>query len=166
MSDDPGEKSQLLVYRAESGAIKVEVHFENETAWLTQAQIAQLFQTTIPDVNLHLRNIFEEGELVEAATIKEFLIVRAEGELLADSVIKIFLTTAADGKNPGRYYPKAGAETGLPFQATHKKFLSVRGLTPTALRPPAQGCEVRATLGRRDQVRPTPKGLWPKISAA
>jgi hypothetical protein len=75
----PLQKSQFLIYQVEKGAIKIDVRFENETAWLTQAQIAELFQTTIPNVNLHLRNIFEEGESVEAATIKEFLIVRAEG---------------------------------------------------------------------------------------
>jgi hypothetical protein len=81
MSDDPPKKSQLLVYRTESGAIKIDVRFENETAWLTQAQIAELFQTTIPNVSMHLRNVF------------------AEGELQPDSVVKEFLITAADGKN-------------------------------------------------------------------
>ena len=80
MSNLP-QKSHFLVYQAEGEAIKIDVRFENETVWLTQAQIAGLFQTTIPNVSMHLRNVF------------------AESELQADSVIKEFLTTAADGKN-------------------------------------------------------------------
>jgi hypothetical protein len=149
MSDDAPQKSQLLIYQAESGAIKIDVRFENETVWLTQAQIAELFQTTIPNVSRHLRNVF------------------AEGELKADSVVKGFLTTAADGKNYSLYrHAKISGGPELPLRSTHKESLSVRRSTPTALCLPAQGCELRATLGRRDPVRPTPKGLWPKISAA
>jgi hypothetical protein len=74
-------KGQFLVYIAEDGRTKLEVRLENETVWLTQAHIAKLFQTTIPNISMHLRNVF------------------AEGELQADSVIKEFLITAADGKN-------------------------------------------------------------------
>ena len=71
---------QFLVYQAEDGRVKIDVRLQGETAWLTQAHMAELFQTTVPNVNIHLRNIF------------------AEGELQADSVIKEFLITAADGK--------------------------------------------------------------------
>ena len=57
----------------------IDVLIENEMLWLTQKQIAELFQTTVPNINLHLKNIFEEKELSEEATIKDFLIVRQEG---------------------------------------------------------------------------------------
>ncbi len=73
--------SQLIIYQTEKGEIKLEVRLENETVWLTQKLMAELFQTTVPNINMHLKNIFEEGELD------------------ADSVIKDFLITAADGKN-------------------------------------------------------------------
>ena len=73
-------KSQFLVYQAEDGQIKIDVRLENETVWLTQKLMAELFQTSIPNINMHVNNIFEEGELA------------------TDSVIKEFLTTAADGK--------------------------------------------------------------------
>ena len=76
---NPPEHGQILVYQAEDGQVKIDVRLENETAWLTQAQMARLFQTTIPNVNMHLRNVFAEGELQPPATIKEFLIVRQEG---------------------------------------------------------------------------------------
>src|ERR1035437_9293159 len=80
MSDVPS-KSQLLIYQNDDGTIKIDVRFENETVWLTQQLLAELFQTTKQNVGQHLKNVFEEGELLEA------------------SVVKKFFTTAMDGKN-------------------------------------------------------------------
>lgn len=57
----------------------MECRFEEGTIWLTQAQIADLFQTTPQNVTIHLKAIYEEGELVEAATCKDYLQVRQEG---------------------------------------------------------------------------------------
>ena len=81
MSDDPRTDSEFLLYRTEDGRTRLEVRLENETVWLTQNQMAELFQTTKQNVSLHIRNIF------------------AEKELLEESVVKEYLTTAADGKN-------------------------------------------------------------------
>jgi hypothetical protein len=84
---NPPAKGQFLVYQAEDGRMRIDVRLENETAWLTQSQMAELFQTTIPNVSMHIRNVL------------------AEVELQADSVIQEFLTTAADGKNyTTKYY--------------------------------------------------------------
>ncbi len=69
------------MYRAEDGTTKIEVRMEDETVWLSQAQMAELFQTTKQNVSLHLSNVFKEGELDQ------------------NSVVKDYLTTAADGKN-------------------------------------------------------------------
>ena len=74
-------KGQFLVYSAEDGRTKIEVRLENETVWLTQQHMADLFRTTKQNVSLHLQNIFKEKELAE------------------DSVVKESLTTAADGKS-------------------------------------------------------------------
>ncbi len=71
--------SQLIIYQTEKGETKLEVRLENETVWLTQKLMAELFQTSVPNINMHLKNVFEEGELDPAATIKDFLIVRTEG---------------------------------------------------------------------------------------
>jgi hypothetical protein len=76
---DQRQKSQLLIYQAENGAIKIDVRFEGETVWLTQPLMAELFQTTVPNISMHLRNIYEEGELSSEATLKQFLTVRQEG---------------------------------------------------------------------------------------
>ena len=72
-------KSQLLLYRAEDGHTRIQCRFENENVWLTQALMAELFQTTPQNITLHLRAIYAEGELREAATCKEYLQVRSEG---------------------------------------------------------------------------------------
>ena len=71
--------SQLIIYQAENGETKLEVRLENETVWLTQKQMAELFQTTPQNITIHLGNIFEEGELSEQATCKDFLQVQTEG---------------------------------------------------------------------------------------
>jgi len=69
----------MLLYQSADGATRLEVRLEDETLWLTQNQMAELFQTSIPNVTMHIRNVFAEGELQRAATVKEFLIVRQEG---------------------------------------------------------------------------------------
>ena len=72
-------RSQLIIYQAEDGKIKIDVRFQNETVWLTQQLMAELFQTTKQNISLHVRNIYEEGELNAQATVKEYLTVQIEG---------------------------------------------------------------------------------------
>jgi hypothetical protein len=79
MTDEPLPQSEIILYQTEDGRTRIQCRFENETLWLTQAQIAELFQTTPQNITLHLRGIFTEGELVEAATCKDYLQVRLEG---------------------------------------------------------------------------------------
>ena len=81
------DQNQFLLYTAPDGAVKVEVVMKDETVWLTQKALAELFGVQVPAINKHLKNIFDAGELVEAA------------------VISILETTAADGKHyQTRYY--------------------------------------------------------------
>lgn len=79
MSDQPSPRSEIILYQTEDGQTRVQCRLEDETLWLTQAQIAELFETTPQNVTLHLRSIFEEGELAESATCKDYLQVRLEG---------------------------------------------------------------------------------------
>jgi hypothetical protein len=80
MSDDNAlPSSEIILYQTEDGRTRIQCRFENETVWLTQAQIAELFETTPQNITLHLKAIFAEGELVEAATCKDYLQVRLEG---------------------------------------------------------------------------------------
>ena len=81
------DQNRFLLYTAPNGAVKVEVFFKDETVWLTQKALAELFGVKVPAINKHLKNIFESGELTES------------------SVISILETTAADGKTyQTRYY--------------------------------------------------------------
>lgn len=79
MPDNEPPQSSIILYQTEDGRTRIQCRFENETLWLTQALIAELFQTTPQNVTLHLKSIYEEGELAEAATCKDYLQVRSEG---------------------------------------------------------------------------------------
>lgn len=70
---------QILIYQTEGGQTKIEVRLEGETLRLNQAALAKLYQTTIPNINIHIKNIYDEGELAEQATVKDYLIVQTEG---------------------------------------------------------------------------------------
>jgi len=73
------ENSEIIIYQTEDGRTRIQCRFDAETIWLTQAQIAELFATTPQNITLHLRAIYAEGELSEAATCKDYLQVRNEG---------------------------------------------------------------------------------------
>ena len=75
------DNSEIIIYQTDDGRTKIDVRMEEETVWLSQAQMAELFQTTKQNVSLHINNAFAEGEFEQ------------------DSVVKEYLTTAADGKN-------------------------------------------------------------------
>ncbi len=69
----------FILYSAPDGAVKVDVFFKDETVWLTQKALAELFAVKVPAINKHLKNIFDSGELTREATVSKMEIVRAEG---------------------------------------------------------------------------------------
>jgi hypothetical protein len=79
MSDEPLPQSEIILYQTEDGRTRIQCRFENETVWLTQALLAELFEIGVNTVNYHLKAIFAEGELHPEATIRYYRIVRAEG---------------------------------------------------------------------------------------
>ena len=76
---DPKRQSEILLYSTPDGDIRVEVTFEDETFWLTQKKMSELFGVGVPTINHHLREIFNSNELPEMATIRKFRIVQTEG---------------------------------------------------------------------------------------
>ena len=74
MPNEPSPQSSLILHQTEDGRTRIQCRFDAETLWLTQVQIAELFQTSVPNINLHLKAIYAEGELTEPATIKPYLI--------------------------------------------------------------------------------------------
>lgn len=76
----PPSDGEIILYTTPNGRQRIEVRLENETVWLTQRLMADLFQTTTANINIHLKNIFAEGELQEDSVIKESLITAADGK--------------------------------------------------------------------------------------
>ena len=74
-------QSEIIIYQTKDGSTKIDVNFQDETVWLTQTQLCELYQTSKSNISEHIKHIFEEGELEE------------------DSVVRKFRTTGADGKN-------------------------------------------------------------------
>src|SRR5262245_9688374 len=70
---------EVVPYEAADGGVRLDVRLEQETVWLTQRQMATLFETTPENVLMHLKNVYGEGELIERGTTKDFLAVRTEG---------------------------------------------------------------------------------------
>lgn len=79
MPDLTPAKSQFLVYRDDSGQARIDVRFDGDTVWLTQAQLVELFESSKANISEHIKNVLDEGELLEAATAREFRTVRLEG---------------------------------------------------------------------------------------
>ncbi len=73
------QRGEVVVYEAPDGRVRVDVRVERETVWLSQRQIAEIFDTSTDNVGLHLKNIFSEGELDEASTTEEYSVVQTEG---------------------------------------------------------------------------------------
>lgn len=73
------KKNNIVIYTSKDGTIKVDTTFVNETIWMSQNELAKLFDTTKNNISLHMKNIFESGELEEDSTVKNFLTVQKEG---------------------------------------------------------------------------------------
>jgi prophage maintenance system killer protein len=84
------EKGDIIFYEGEAGNGRIEVRLEEDTVWLTQAQMQELFQQTKQNISLHIKNVFNEGELVKEATVKESLTVRKEGKREVERKIEYY----------------------------------------------------------------------------
>ena len=74
------EENKIILYKDEEGRVNVNVRFADEDVWLTQAQLAEIYQTTQENISMHISNIYADGELEEEGTYKKFLLVRQEGK--------------------------------------------------------------------------------------
>lgn len=83
-------ENEIIIYQTQDGKTKIDVKIEDETVWLTQAQMTELFETTKQNVSLHIKNIFEEGELNEVSTVKDFLTVQNEGTRQVSRNVKYY----------------------------------------------------------------------------
>ena len=82
--------SNILIYQTEDGVTKIETRLQEETVWLTQAQICELFQKSKATISEHLKNIFVEGELSEKSTVRKFRTVQTEGSRQVEREIDFY----------------------------------------------------------------------------
>lgn len=162
MSDN---SSQIIIYQTEKGETKLEVRLENETVWLSQKLMAELFQTTVANINIHLKNIFEEGELDQNSTIKDFLIVRLEGNREVSRSIDYYNLDAIISVG---YRIKSAVATRFRQWATqHIKEYIVKGfvMDDERLKNPNQVFDYFDELLRRIQdIRTSERRFYQKIT--
>jgi len=84
------EISRFLIYKTPNNDVRVDVFLEGETVWLNQKSMSEMFQTTPQNITIHLKNIFDSGELIQEATCKYFLQVRKEGERNVERKQKLY----------------------------------------------------------------------------
>ena len=80
MQNELNEQNNFIMYTTDDGQVDIEVRLEDENVWLTQNSMAELFDTTRNNITMHIRNIFEEGELQESSVSKESLLTAKDGK--------------------------------------------------------------------------------------
>lgn len=160
MAKNKEQNGEILIYQSEDGKTKIDVHFQNETAWLSQMQMTELFQTTKQNISLHIKNIFDEGELIK------------------DSVVKDSLTTAADGKKYNTSYYnldvvisvgyRVKSHRGTQFRiwaAQRLKEYLIKGfvLDDERFKQEGAGNYFDELLARIRDIRSTEKVFWRKV---
>ena len=108
--------NEIILYQPDS-SISHEVRVENETVWLTQAQMTELFQSTKQNISLHINNIFKDGELLEDSTVKYSLIVQKEGKRSVKRNIAFYIV---------QHIQHIYEDAELELDGTCKNFLQVR----------------------------------------
>jgi len=87
---DQEKRSELLIYTSPDGRTRIDVQLDDNTVWLSQAQMVELFQTTRQNINLHVKNVYEERELDPTSTVKESLTVQSEGGRVVRRTINLY----------------------------------------------------------------------------
>ena len=83
------KRGEIILYQPDS-EVRLEVRLEDETVWLTQAQIVELFQSSKANISEHIKNIYEQGELDESSTVRDFRTVRQEGRRYVERVLTYY----------------------------------------------------------------------------
>lgn len=157
--------SQFIIYQTEDGQTKLDVRFQNETVWLTQQLMAELFQTSTDNISLHLKNIYSEGELQETATTEDYSVVRQEGERQVTRKLKHYNLDAIISVG---YRVKSHTATRFRQWATQQlREYIVKGfvLDDERLKNPDQPFDYFDELTRRIQdIRSSEKRFYQKIT--
>jgi hypothetical protein len=115
----PSDKSEIVLYQSEDGKIKIDTVFQDETIWLTQAQMAGLFDVRVPAISKHLKNIFESGELDEKVVISILEHTTAHGAIEGKTQKKQVKYYNLDAIIAVGYRVNSKRATQFPIWATH-----------------------------------------------
>ncbi|MDZ4165507.1 MAG: virulence RhuM family protein [Smithellaceae bacterium] len=155
--------SALIMYQTKDGKTKVEVRLEDETVWLTQKLMAELFQTTPQNITIHLRNIFNEGELDEGATCKDLLQVQIEGNRQVERQQRFYNLDAIISVG---YRIKSHVATRFRQWATQRlREYLIKGFTldDERLKQAGGGLYFDELLARIRDIRSSEKVFWRKV---
>lgn len=155
--------SELIIYQTDDGLVKLDVRLHDETVWLTQAEMAQLFQCSTDNISLHLRNVFEEGELVEEATTEESSVVRREGDREVRRDLRFYNLDAIVSVG---YRVKSHIATRFRIWATQRlREYIVKGFTMNdeSLKQAGGGNYFDELLARIRDIRSSEKVFWRKV---
>ncbi len=164
MADHSPESSgQFLLYQTEDGLSRVECRFEAETLWLSQALMAELFATTPQNITLHLKALYEEGEISEAATCKEYLQVRQEGKRTVRRGVKHYNLDAILAVGFRVRSPR-GTQFRQWAAAQLREFLTQGILMDDErMKNPDQSVYFERVLERIRDIRSSEKVFWRKV---
>ena len=153
-------QSQFLLYQTSDGQTRLEVRLENETVWLSQNQMAELFQSSKQNVSLHIRNIFKEGELPEGSVVKEYLSTAADGKNYKTSFYNLDAIISVG------YRVKSHRGTQFRIWATQRlREYIVKGfaMDDERLKRAGGGNYFEELLARIRDIRSSEKVFWRKV---
>ena len=163
VSSNPDQPGEFLFYQTDDGQTRIEVRVEVETVWLTQKQMAELFQTTKQNVSLHIQNIYEEGELTQTATVKEYLTVQTEGSRQVERSVEHYNLDVIISVG---YRVKSLRGTQFRIWATQRlRELIVKGFTldDQRLKQAGGGNYFDELLDRIRDIRAAERVFWRKV---
>ena len=156
-------EGQILIYQTEEGDIRIETRLQDETIWLTQPLMAEIYQTTQQNISQHIQNIYEEEELQPEATHKKFLSVRQEGKRRVQRNLDYYNLDMIISVG---YRVKSSVATRFRIWATQRlKEYLVKGFTldDNRLKNPESGRYFEELLARIRDIRSSEKVFWRKV---
>ncbi|MDD2331069.1 MAG: virulence RhuM family protein [Candidatus Cloacimonetes bacterium] len=156
----PKNQPNILIYTDQDGSIHIETKLQDETIWLRQKQLAELYQTTIANINIHIRNITKEGELDPEAVIKDFLITASDGKRYHTLHYNLDMVISVG------YRIKSQIATRFRIWATERlKEYLIKGFTMNdeLLKLAGGGSYFDELLARIRDIRSSEKVFWRKV---
>ncbi len=160
LPDDSHNKSEIILYQTEDGKSRIEVKLHDETVWLSQKLMAELFQKSIPTINEHIKNIFKEGELQEDTVIRKFRITADDGKSYLTNFFNIDVIISVG------YRVKSHRGTQFRIWATERlREYIIKGFTLDDERLKQAGSDnyFDELLARIRDIRSSEKVFWRKV---